>query len=197
MTPATASTGIAELIQQLDAAVAQADDEIRCRNVKRILSETVAAGGTLLDPPFLVEVEVAEGAVLYLGDGLEGLERLRARHPGCYRFLFDFGLGGAFLGASPERLVTLRGVRVASDAIAGTAARPDAHEKPTAAGRTWIWRPLVGRCRRPAETARRRPQPGRAHDKRTRPTGSRGCSRAILPLTACKRAMAVAGWSMA
>ena len=58
-------------------------------------------------------------------DPLEGLERLRERHPGCYRFYFDFGFGGVFLGASPERLVTLRGVRVASDAIAGTAARPD------------------------------------------------------------------------
>ncbi|HET9951664.1 MAG TPA: isochorismate synthase [Candidatus Eisenbacteria bacterium] len=58
-------------------------------------------------------------------DPLDGLERLRERHPGCYRFYFDFGLGGVFLGASPERLVTLRGVRVASDAIAGTAGRPD------------------------------------------------------------------------
>lgn len=57
-------------------------------------------------------------------DPLELLDRLRDRHPGCYRFLFDFGLGGAFLGASPERLITLRGVRVSSDAIAGTAARP-------------------------------------------------------------------------
>jgi len=58
-------------------------------------------------------------------DPLDLLERLRERHPGCYRFHFDFGLGGVFLGASPERLVTLRGVRVASDAIAGTAVRPD------------------------------------------------------------------------
>jgi isochorismate synthase len=58
-------------------------------------------------------------------DPIDLLERLRARHAGCYRFYFDFGLGGVFLGASPERLVTLRGVRVASDAIAGTAARPE------------------------------------------------------------------------
>jgi len=64
-------------------------------------------------------------AALPLGfDPLDLLDRLRDRHPGCYRFLFDFGLGGVFAGASPERLITLRGVRVASDAIAGTAARP-------------------------------------------------------------------------
>ncbi len=64
-------------------------------------------------------------ASLPLGfDSLELLDSLRERHPGCYRFLFDFGMGGVFLGASPERLITLRGVRVASDAIAGTATRP-------------------------------------------------------------------------
>ena len=57
-------------------------------------------------------------------DPLDLLERLRDRHPGCYRTYFDFGLGGAYIGASPERLVTLRGVRVWSDAIAGTAVRP-------------------------------------------------------------------------
>lgn len=66
-------------------------------------------------------------------DPLDALERLRDRHPGCYHFYFDFGLGGAYLGASPERLVTLRGVRVASDAIAGTAARPGDPEEERAA----------------------------------------------------------------
>lgn len=57
-------------------------------------------------------------------DPMDLLERLRDRNPGCHRFSFDFGLGGVYVGASPERLVTLRGVRVAADAIAGTAARP-------------------------------------------------------------------------
>lgn len=66
-------------------------------------------------------------------DPIDLLDRLRERHPGCYHFLFDFGLGGVFAGASPERLVTLRGVRVASDAIAGTAARPsNARDEATA-----------------------------------------------------------------
>jgi menaquinone-specific isochorismate synthase len=76
-------------------------------------------------------------APLPLGfDPLDLLDRLRDDHAGCYRFLFDFGLGGAFLGASPERLVTLRGVRVASDAIAGTTARPlDAASEPEAMAR--------------------------------------------------------------
>ncbi len=65
-------------------------------------------------------------------DPLATLDRLRARHAGCYRFLFDFGQEAAFLGASPERLVTVRGKRILSDAVAGTAPRPDDLEDPAA-----------------------------------------------------------------
>jgi menaquinone-specific isochorismate synthase len=61
-------------------------------------------------------------------DPLDLLGRLRERQPGCYRYLFDFGQDALLLGASPERLVTLRGVRVFSDAVAGTAPRPEGAE---------------------------------------------------------------------
>ncbi len=47
-------------------------------------------------------------------------EALRADHPTCYRFFYRDGRGNAFLGASPERLVSLRGGRVEADAVAGT-----------------------------------------------------------------------------
>jgi len=57
-------------------------------------------------------------------DPLELLTRLHDRHADCYRFLFDFGRNALLVGASPERLVSLRGVRVSSDAVAGTAPRP-------------------------------------------------------------------------
>jgi menaquinone-specific isochorismate synthase len=57
-------------------------------------------------------------------DPLNLLARLHDRNLDCYRFLFDFGQDAVLLGASPERLVTLRGVRVSSDAVAGTAPRP-------------------------------------------------------------------------
>lgn len=56
------------------------------------------------------------------------IERLHARFPGC--FLFGFRPGGShkgsaptFLGASPERLVSVRDGRVETGAIAGTAPR--------------------------------------------------------------------------
>jgi isochorismate synthase len=49
------------------------------------------------------------------------LERLDARHPGCFRFAFRRG-GALFAGASPERLVARRGALVESEAMAGSIA---------------------------------------------------------------------------
>lgn len=46
---------------------------------------------------------------------------LAARHADCYQFSHAEGGRGVFLGATPERLVTLRGGQVISDALAGTA----------------------------------------------------------------------------
>jgi isochorismate synthase len=50
-------------------------------------------------------------------------ETLRDAQPGSFRFFFLDGAGGAFLGASPERLVRLRDGVVVSDSIAGTTRR--------------------------------------------------------------------------
>jgi len=46
---------------------------------------------------------------------------LRDAYPTCFRYLFWDDSGGIFLGASPERLVSLRDGRVRADAVAGTA----------------------------------------------------------------------------
>ena len=53
MISTTLSPPLADLIRRLDAAIAENDDEIRCRNVKRVLTEAVSRGGDLLDAPFL------------------------------------------------------------------------------------------------------------------------------------------------
>lgn len=50
------------------------------------------------------------------------LDALRDAYPACYRFRFEPGDGSIFLGASPERLVALRGDAIEADAVAGTAA---------------------------------------------------------------------------
>jgi menaquinone-specific isochorismate synthase len=48
---------------------------------------------------------------------------LRDRHPHCYTFATSDGLGNCFLGASPERLVTVRNGLLIADALAGSAPR--------------------------------------------------------------------------
>ena len=52
------------------------------------------------------------------------LERLTGKYPDCHRYYFEPDEGGsAFFGATPERLVSLRGRTVETDALAGTTGR--------------------------------------------------------------------------
>ncbi|MEZ4300982.1 MAG: isochorismate synthase [Polyangiaceae bacterium] len=55
-------------------------------------------------------------------DLLRALALLEDRHPACARFLFEHGRA-AFLGATPERLIALRGHRAVTEALAGTLPR--------------------------------------------------------------------------
>jgi predicted metal-dependent enzyme (double-stranded beta helix superfamily) len=48
------ATKVGELIRRLDEAVAVADDEVRCQNVKRVLIDVVNSGESFIDSPFLV-----------------------------------------------------------------------------------------------------------------------------------------------
>ncbi|MGD1907532.1 MAG: isochorismate synthase MenF [Leptolyngbyaceae cyanobacterium] len=51
------------------------------------------------------------------------LRRLRSRHPDCYTFAFSQGPQTHFIGASPERLLSLRQGKLVADALAGSAPR--------------------------------------------------------------------------
>jgi len=53
------------------------------------------------------------------------LTRLSDTYPGCHRFLFEPDGGGTFFGATPERLVTLEGLTVRTEALAGSTGRGD------------------------------------------------------------------------
>lgn len=53
------------------------------------------------------------------------LERLGESYPDCFRFLFEPSADAAFFGATPERLATLRGRTVETDALAGSVGRGD------------------------------------------------------------------------
>lgn len=54
--------------------------------------------------------------------------RLEESYPDCFRFVFDEG-SASFLGATPERLVDLRGRTVETGALAGTTGRGDTPEE--------------------------------------------------------------------
>ncbi|MBD3882254.1 isochorismate synthase [Phormidium tenue FACHB-886] len=51
------------------------------------------------------------------------LHHLRQRYPDCYVFSIGNGKGQSFIGASPERLLSLQGQRLITDALAGSAQR--------------------------------------------------------------------------
>ncbi|KTG07523.1 isochorismate synthase [Haloferax profundi] len=57
------------------------------------------------------------------------LARLGETYPECHRFLVEPAMGASFLGATPERLVSLRGREVETGALAGTTGRGDTDDE--------------------------------------------------------------------
>ncbi|MGB5221539.1 MAG: isochorismate synthase [Polyangiales bacterium] len=86
--------------------------EIRERIQKGDFDKVVAARHCV------VELETGAGS-------LDVLKRLEERFPGCTRFALWRG-DATFLGATPELLISRRGVEVLSEALAGSTARGDA-----------------------------------------------------------------------
>ncbi|MEM9767497.1 MAG: isochorismate synthase [Cyanobacteria bacterium P01_D01_bin.71] len=62
------------------------------------------------------------------------LPRLRSRYPDCHIFAFSDAADHHFIGASPERLLTVRQGRLVTDALAGSAPRGDTPESDRALG---------------------------------------------------------------
>jgi menaquinone-specific isochorismate synthase len=59
----------------------------------------------------------------------DALSRLSETYPGCYRFLFEPAVGSTFFGATPERLVSLDGRTVRTEALAGSTGRGETPEE--------------------------------------------------------------------
>jgi isochorismate synthase len=87
-------------------------DAIRDRIHEGVFDKVVAARHCV------VELETGAGS-------LDVLKRLEQRFPGCTRFALWRG-GAAFLGATPELLISRRGSMVLSEALAGSTAHGDA-----------------------------------------------------------------------
>jgi menaquinone-specific isochorismate synthase len=54
---------------------------------------------------------------------INSLKNLRKRHPDCYIFSTSNGKGQNFIGASPERLISIHNKQLVTDALAGSAPR--------------------------------------------------------------------------
>ncbi len=54
---------------------------------------------------------------------IESLNNLRQKHPDCYIFSTGNGKGAYFIGASPERLISIQNRQLVTDALAGSAPR--------------------------------------------------------------------------
>lgn len=54
---------------------------------------------------------------------LDALNRLRERFPGCFAFSFGSGRERSYIGATPERILSLREKRLETEALAGSAPR--------------------------------------------------------------------------
>lgn len=65
---------------------------------------------------------------------VNSLNNLHELHPDCYIFAIGNGRGQYFLGASPERLISMRDRHLFTDAIAGSAPRGNSDEADTEFG---------------------------------------------------------------
>lgn len=69
------------------------------------------------------------------------LPRLRSRYPDCYIFSFSGEADSHFIGASPERLLSIRQGRLVTDALAGSAPRGETPEADRAIGQQLLNNP--------------------------------------------------------
>jgi len=89
-------------------------------------TEQVETALERIDDGQLTKVVLAQSLSVDLEEPIDvpaTLERLRRRYPNCYGFQIDHDTDGTFFGAPPERLVSKRGARVETEALAGSVPR--------------------------------------------------------------------------
>ncbi|WP_276301019.1 isochorismate synthase [Halorussus lipolyticus] len=95
-------------------------------------AEQVRAAVERIDAGDLQKVTLAQALAVELADEVsipDVLARLGESYPDCFRFCFEPTPEAAFFGATPERLATLRGRTVETDALAGSVGRGDTPEE--------------------------------------------------------------------
>ncbi|NHN58631.1 MULTISPECIES: isochorismate synthase MenF [Halorussus] len=89
-------------------------------------AEQVAAAVSRIEAGELRKVTLAQSLRVELAGDVsvpDALARLGESYPDCFRFCFEPTTEGAFFGATPERLATLRGRTVEADGLAGSIGR--------------------------------------------------------------------------
>ena len=71
-------------------------------------------------------------------DMVRSLQTLRKNHPDCTVFSVGNGKGQSFIGASPERLLSINERRLTTDALAGSASRGETPEKDAELGQALL-----------------------------------------------------------
>lgn len=80
----------------------------------------------------LSKVVLAQALTASLGDAVDPadvLGRLTESYPDCFQFLFEPADSGSFFGATPERLVSVEGTTVRTEALAGSIGRGETTEE--------------------------------------------------------------------
>ena len=72
---------------------------------------------------------------------ISSLDNLRKLHPDCYIFSVGHGTGKTFIGASPERLISIGDRHLISDALAGSAPRGTTSQADAVLGRRLLQSP--------------------------------------------------------
>lgn len=109
--PGIAATRLTTSREEWFGQIAGATERIRAGNLRKV----VLAQALEVDLDTPIEIP-------------DVLERLRRTHPECYRFLIEPTGAASFFGAPPERLVSLFGRRIETEALAGSVARGDTPE---------------------------------------------------------------------
>ncbi|AFZ14674.1 isochorismate synthase [Crinalium epipsammum PCC 9333] len=93
-------------INKFKSSVTSALESIRCNKLNKIV---LAHAVDVKSPaPFKI---------------IDSLDNLRQRYPGCYIFSTSNSKGQTFIGASPERLISIKNQQLFTDSLAGSAPR--------------------------------------------------------------------------
>ncbi|MEL6815592.1 MAG: isochorismate synthase, partial [Cyanobacteria bacterium J06598_3] len=86
----------------------------------------------------VVLADVMDVAAPQAVDVVRSLQTLRQNHPDCTVFSVGNGRGQSFIGASPERLLSINEGQLTTDALAGSASRGETPDMDTAIGQTLL-----------------------------------------------------------